>query len=176
MAGLKCFSFYLTFSSWLMSFFHSSCTWLSELQVTKKLHFLLIILTEIRFFQSLTYVKVNLKLRLLIKSGYHIVPNPPIALIIIWRTTTRQKMFKNYRHWKKPLMQSCTYTVAAFLKRKSITLFLSSIFLLNSCGYVPNKRACVLITYVLTEKYLLVHYFTCMFHCSLQKSTVRAPL
>ena len=48
----------------------------------KILRFLLINLTEIRFFNHLNYVEVNLKLQFLIKSGYHIVPNPSIALIM----------------------------------------------------------------------------------------------
>ena len=57
-------------------------------------------------------------------------------------------MFKNYHHWKRSLMRSCTYMVATFLKRKSITLFFVYFlekFLWNCC-YVPNKRARVRIS------------------------------
>ena len=84
---------------------------------------------------------------------HHIVPNPPIALIIIWRTTTRQKIFKNYHHWKRSLMQSCTYTVATFLKRKSITYIFLHLF---SC-----KIPTVIVVFLIKEHQFWDFFLPC---------------
>ena len=54
------------FPNWMI-FFHLSFTWWSDLYII--------------FFQPLNHVDFHLKLRFLIKSGYHIVPSPSIALM-----------------------------------------------------------------------------------------------
>ena len=69
---------YIFLLKWMI-FFHLPPWWLSD-PFNKELHCLLILQMVIRLFQPLTHQEDNLKVMLLIKSGYYIIVYKPSVM------------------------------------------------------------------------------------------------
>ena len=114
-----------------MIFFHLLSWRLIYLYVTKNMFFVGMYLQQkFDFFNHIIAKKVNLKVWLLVKSGYHIVPNPSIVLFKMYLLCSLKILFRNFRqslfHLSKPIIkhgQPCLHMWPQLRRKKKATTF-----------------------------------------------------